>query len=69
MEKIYTWLQSKEDTHGPIVSWMASVAFLITAALGLALLFALFGFSMWVSPYLAGGIAVALIAFLAYKRY
>jgi hypothetical protein len=69
MEKMYAWLQSKQNTHGPIVTWMASIAFLVTAALGLAVLFALFGFSMWVSPYLAAAESVALVAFLIYKQY
>lgn len=69
MEKMLTWLQYKEKCHGPVVCWAAALAFLLASVLVLALLFAVVGFAMWISPYLAAGVTLALVGFLIYKQY
>lgn len=69
MEKMLSWLQYKEKCHGPIVCWAAALGFLVAAALVLALLFAVVGFAMWISPYLAAGLTTGVVGFLIYKQY
>jgi uncharacterized protein YqfA (UPF0365 family) len=69
MEKMLSWLQRKEQTHGPIVNWAAALVFLLAAAFILALLFAVVGFAMWISPYLAAGVTIGIVGFVIYKQY
>ena len=69
MEKMLSWLQRKEQSHGPIVSWTAALVFLLVSALVLALLFVVVGFAMWISPYLAAGLTIGIVGFLIYKQY
>jgi general stress protein CsbA len=69
MEKMFTWLQCKQECHGPIVCWAAALLFLLGSALALALLFAVVGFSMWVSPYLTAALGIALVSYLMYRQY
>ncbi len=69
MEKMYTWLQCKHNTYGPIVCWAAALVFLLAAALSLAVLFAVVGFSMWLSPYLTVAMSMLVVGYLIYKQY
>ena len=69
MEKMYAWLQCKQAAYGPVVCWAAALAFLLAAALALALLFAVVGFSMWLNPYLTVVASILVVGYLIYKQY
>ena len=69
MEKMFSWLQHQQECHGSIVSWVAALIFLLAATCILALLFAIVGLAMWVSPYLATGLTMLAAGFMIYKQY
>ena len=68
MEKMLSWLQYQEKCHGPIVCWAATLAFLLASVLILGLLFAVVGFAMWISPYLAAGLTLGIVGYLLYHQ-
>jgi hypothetical protein len=65
---MFSWLQCKQEYHGPVVCWLAALFFLLASALGLAVLFAVIGFSMWISPYLTAMLSLILVTYLIYRQ-
>ena len=68
MEKMLSWLHYKEECHGPVVFWVATLVFLLASILILALLFAAVGFAMWVSPYFAALLTLGIVGYLIYQH-